>query len=250
MEDVLFGVQAVREALRAGRAVDSVLLAGGGALGGIRSLCRDKRIPIKDSDSRKLDLLSDGGNHQGVVALIAAHTYASLDDLFARARERGEAPFFVLLDGLEDPHNLGAIARTAEAAGAHGLILPERRSVGLTATVAKVAAGALEYLPVARVGNLAACMEELQKRGVWLYGADMGGSAYDGVDYAGGVGLVIGAEGRGLGTLVKNRCDFVVSLPMRGQIQSLNASVAAGILLYEIAKHRVHSTPESGGVQS
>ncbi|MDR3343992.1 MAG: 23S rRNA (guanosine(2251)-2'-O)-methyltransferase RlmB [Oscillospiraceae bacterium] len=247
MQELLFGVQPVREALKAeaaskaGRPIDCVLVASGAVspgVGAIRELCRELSIPVKQSDAKKLDLLCEGGNHQGVAAMVAAAAYVTTDMLFERAQEREEPPFLVVCAGLEDPHNLGAIARTAEAAGAHGMIVPERRSVGLTAAVAKTAAGALEYLPVARVKNIAVCMEELKERGVWLYGAEMGGAAYDKTDYSGAVGLVIGAEAKGLGQLIKSRCDFLVSLPMRGKIESLNASVAAGILLYEIAKQR------------
>jgi 23S rRNA (guanosine2251-2'-O)-methyltransferase len=170
--------------------------------------------------------------------MVAQAAYAGVDDLFAVAAQRGEAPFFVICAGLEDPHNLGAIARTAEAAGAHGIIIPERRSVGLTAAVAKTAAGALDHIAVARVKNVASCMEELKKQGVWLYGAEMDGVDYTKADYRGAAALVVGAEGKGLGQLIKSRCDVLVSLPMRGKIQSLNASVAAGILLYEMAKQR------------
>jgi len=249
VQEVLFGVQPVREALRAkaARPIDCVLIADSAAshsIGAIRAMCRELNIPVKQVDVKKLDLLcveDDSGDtvrHQGVAAMVAAAQYATVDALFARAEERGQPPFLVICAGLEDPHNLGAVARTAEAAGAHGIIIPERRSVGLTAAVAKTAAGALEHIPVTRVKNIAACMEELKERGVWLYGADMDGQPYDKTDYGGAVGLVIGAEGKGLGQLIKSRCDVLVSLPMRGKIQSLNASVAAGILLYEIAKTR------------
>ena len=241
MQEIIYGVQPVREALKSGRPIDCVLVAEGAAssgIGAVRKLCRELNIPVKQSDGKKLDLLCEGGRHQGIAATVAAAQYATVDALFARAEERSEPPFFVICAGLEDPRNLGAVARTAEAAGAHGIIIPERRGVGLTAAVAKTAAGALEYIPVARVKNVAACMEELKERGVWLYGADMDGQPYDKTDYGGSVGLVIGAEGKGLGQLIKSRCDFLVSLPMRGKIQSLNASVAAGILLYEITGHR------------
>ncbi|MDR1410048.1 MAG: 23S rRNA (guanosine(2251)-2'-O)-methyltransferase RlmB [Oscillospiraceae bacterium] len=242
MQEVLFGIQPVREVLKkANRPIDCVLIASAAAslgISAIRQMCRDLDIPVKQSDVKKLDLICEGGNHQGVAAMVAAAEYVTLDTLFARAKECGESPFFVVCAGLEDPHNLGAITRTAEAAGAHGMIIPERRSVGLTAAVAKTAAGALEYLPVARVKNIAACIEELKARGVWLYGAEMGGAPYNQTNYSGAVGLVVGAEGKGLGQLIKSRCDFLVSLPMRGKIESLNVSVAAGILLYEIAKQR------------
>lgn len=239
--DLIIGRNSVMEALRAGRAIDSLLVARGdrsGSIGRILAECREKGIVIKEVDTKKLDFLCGQGNHQGVAAYAAAHTYASVAEILALAKERGEPPFLIVCDELEDPHNLGAIIRTAEAAGAHGVIIPKRRAASLSFAVSKAAAGALEYLPVARVGNLAATLNELKKEGLWIYGADMDGAPYCETDYSGPAALVIGSEGHGLGRLVKEKCDFIVSLPMKGQINSLNASVAAGILMYEVARQR------------
>ena len=193
---------------------------------------------IKEADPKKLDYLCGGANHQGVVAVAAVKEYATVEDLFHRAQEKDEPPFFIVCDELEDPHNLGAILRTAECAGAHGVIIPKRRSVGLTYAVGKASAGAVEYLPVARVGNLPSLLEELKARGLWIYAADMDGSPWCQTDFTGPTALVIGSEGRGVGRLVKEKADFVVSLPLKGNINSLNASVAAGILCYEVARQR------------
>lgn len=239
--DLIIGRNSVLEALRAGRAIDSLLVARGersGSIGRILAECREKGIVIKEVDAKKLDFLCGRGNHQGVAAYAAAHAYACVADLLALAQQRGEAPFLIICDELEDPHNLGAIIRTAEAAGAHGVIIPKRHAASLSFAVSKAAAGALEYLPVARVGNLAATLDELKKQGLWIYGADMDGTPFCETDYSGPVALVIGSEGRGLGRLIKEKCDFIVSLPMKGKINSLNASVAAGILMYEIARQR------------
>lgn len=240
-ESVICGRNPVAEALRSGRAIDSLMVARGeraGSIGVILSLCREAGIPVKEVAPQKLDYITGHANHQGVALLCAAHEYAEVDDILSLARERGEDPFVVVCDRLEDPHNLGAVIRTAEAAGCHGIILPKRRSAALTAAVAKAAAGALEYLPVARVSNLAATLEDLKKKGFWIYGADMDGTDWNHVDYSGPVALVIGSEGEGLGRLIRETCDVVVSLPMNGKINSLNASVAAGILMYDIARQR------------
>lgn len=239
--DLIIGRNSVLEALRAGRAIDSLLVARGersGSIGRILAECREKGIVIKEVDAKKLDFLCGRGNHQGVAAYAAAHAYACVADLLALAQQRGEAPFLIICDELEDPHNLGAIIRTAEAAGAHGVIIPKRHAASLSFAVSKAAAGALEYLPVARVSNLAATLDELKKQGLWIYGADMDGTPFCETDYSGPAALVIGSEGRGLGRLIKEKCDFIVSLPMKGKINSLNASVAAGILMYEIARQR------------
>lgn len=239
--DLIIGRNSVLEALRAGRAIDSLLVARGersGSIGRILAECREKGIVIKEVDAKKLDFLCGRGNHQGVAAYAAAHAYACVADLLALAQQRGEAPFLIICDELEDPHNLGAIIRTAEAAGAHGVIIPKRHAASLSFAVSKAAAGALEYLPVARVGNLATTLDELKKQGLWIYGADMDGTPFCETDYSGPAALVIGSEGRGLGRLIKEKCDFIVSLPMKGKINSLNASVAAGILMYEIARQR------------
>ncbi len=243
--ELIIGRNAVLEALKSGREINTLLVAKGergGSIGRILTDCRERKIVIKEVDKRKLDFLCGQGNHQGVAAYAAAHAYATVDDMFALAAERGEDPFLILCDELEDPHNLGAIIRTAEAAGAHGVIIPKRRNVALTWAVAKSAAGALEYMPVARVGNLAATIEELKTRGLWVYSADMDGTPWHDVSFAGGVALVVGAEGSGVSRLVRDKSDFIVSLPMKGKINSLNASVAAGILMYEVSRQRTQQT--------
>jgi 23S rRNA (guanosine2251-2'-O)-methyltransferase len=200
---------------------------------------KEEGIPFQWVPRARLDQLAGGGNHQGVMAQVAAYEYVSVDDLFRRAEERGEAPFFLLLDGIEDPHNLGSILRTADAAGVHGVIIPKRRAAGLTATVAKISAGAIEYVPVARVTNLNRLADELKERGVWLVGSDgQAETAYDEVDYCLPLALVIGSEGQGMSRLMKEKCDFLVRLPMKGKVTSLNASVAAGILMYEVLRGR------------
>ncbi len=240
-EDFIVGRNAVAEALRAGREIDTLYVLAGERVPAVRRLvsaARESGAVVKEVDRKKLDALSGGAVHQGVAALAAAHSYASLDDIFALAKQRGEPPFVVVCDELEDPHNLGAVLRTAEAAGAHGVVVPKRRSAPLSATVAKTSAGALEYIPVARVPNLPAALDTLKANGCWVYGADMDGTNYKQTDFSGGVALVVGAEGKGLGRLVREKCDAIVSLPMKGKINSLNASVAAGILLYEISAHR------------
>lgn len=238
--DVLAGRNAVSEALRSGRAIDHIEISKGDHTGSIVALiakAREKRIPIKEVDSRKLDTIG-GPNHQGIVAIAACKPYAELEDLFALAEEKGEPPFFIICDELEDPHNLGAIVRTAECAGAHGVIIPKRRNAGLTSAVYKASAGAVEYMPVARVSNIADTIEKLKEKGIWVYGLDMDGQTRDKTDLSGPVALVIGAEGHGLSRLVRERCDVIVSLPMYGNINSLNASVACGILMYEVVRAR------------
>lgn len=233
------GRNAVIELLRSQRPVDKILMLrqeGGGSLPKIAAMAKERGIPVKEVAREKLDSLCPGVNHQGVAAIAAAHDYASLEDIYARA---GDEPLFVVIaDGIEDPHNLGAIIRSADAAGAHGVIVPKRHGAGLTAAVMKASAGAAEHLPVARVTNLAATVEELKKRNVWIYAADMSGESWCGVDYAGAVALIIGSEGAGVSRLLRERSDGVISLPMCGQVNSLNASVAAGILLYEITRQR------------
>ncbi|MFR8066019.1 MAG: 23S rRNA (guanosine(2251)-2'-O)-methyltransferase RlmB [Acutalibacter sp.] len=239
--DLIAGRNAIAEALRAGRAIDSLYVQRGergGALQALVKKAKEAGAAIKEADPKKLDYLCGGANHQGVVAVAAVKEYATVEDLFRRAQEKDEPPFFVVCDELEDPHNLGAILRTAECAGAHGVIVPKRRSVGLTYAVGKASAGAVEYLPVARVGNLPSLLEELKARGLWIYAADMDGSPWCQTDFTGPTALVIGSEGRGVGRLVKEKADFVVSLPLKGNINSLNASVAAGILCYEVARQR------------
>ena len=240
-EGLIVGRNAVMQALESGRTIDSVTVAEGqrgGQAAKIIEICREKRIPVKYADSRKLDKLCGGAAHQGVAAFAAAHDYAELDDIFNLAQSRGESPFIVICDGLEDPHNLGAILRTAEAAGVHGVIIPKRNSVTLNYTVAKTSAGAIEYVPVVKVTNIAGTIDTLKDRGVWVFGADMEGTPWTELDFTGSVALVIGSEGRGLSKLVREKCDFIASLPMKGKINSLNASVAAGILMFEASRQR------------
>lgn len=240
-QELIIGRNPVLEALKSGREIDTVYIAEGdmgGSLGLIAGKARDGGIVVKNVNRRKLDAMCGGANHQGVAARAAAHEYAQIEDMLALAKSKGEAPFVIICDEIEDPHNLGAIIRSADACGAHGVIIPKRRGVGLTYAVSKVSAGAVEYVPVARVPNLVAAIEDLKSKGFWIYGADIDGTPWDKVDYSGSVALVIGSEGKGISRLVKEKCDFVVSLPMRGKINSLNASVAAGILMYEVIKHR------------
>ncbi len=241
-DNLVIGRNAVIELLKSGREVECVYIAKGEREGSVKSiiaLCREKKIVIKDVDKRKLEALSAGANHQGVAASVPAHEYSSVEDILSYAEERGEAPFIVICDEIEDSHNLGAIIRTAEACGVHGIIIPKRRSVGLNFIVAKTSCGALEYMRVARVGNLAQTIDELKKRNIWVYAADMDGQRWDKTDYSGGAALVVGNEGSGIGRLIKEKCDVTVSLPMLGHINSLNASVASGIIMYEIARQRL-----------
>lgn len=239
--DVIAGRNPVSEAIRGNRPIDKILVAKGeknGAVVAILAKARDKEIPVKEVERVKLDYLSGGATHQGIIALAAVKDYCTVEDILACARERNEAPFIVILDELEDPHNLGAIIRTAECAGAHGVIVPKRRSAGLSYTVGKASAGAIEYMNVARVTNIARTIDELKERGVWIYGADMDGTDFRKCNFSGACALVIGNEGKGISRLVREKCDVIVSLPMKGRISSLNASVAAGILLYEAMKDR------------
>lgn len=239
--DIIAGRNPVMEAIRSGRSIESILVAKGersGSVVAIIAKAKQENIPVKDVDSKKLDFLAKGVNHQGIVAQCAVKEYSTLEDIFSLAEERGESPFIIVLDKIEDPHNLGAIIRTAECAGAHGVIIPERRSAGLSYTVEKTSAGALEYMPVVRVKNISAVLQKLKDKGIWVYGADMDGEHYKKVNFDGAVALVIGNEGKGISPLVAKDCDVIVSLPMKGKINSLNASVAAGILMYEIADKR------------
>ena len=239
--DVIAGRNPVSEAIRSGRPIDKILVARGekaGAVVGILAKAREKQIPVKEADRVKLDFLSGSAPHQGIIALAAAKEYSSVEDILAYAAEKGEPPFLIVLDELEDPHNLGAIIRTAECVGAHGVIIPKRRSVGLSYTVGKASAGAVEYMRVARVTNIANLLDDLKKQGVWIYGADMNGTDYTQCDMSGACALVIGNEGKGMARLVREKCDVIVSLPMKGHINSLNASVAAGILMYHALQGR------------
>lgn len=239
--DIIAGRNPVMEAIHSGRSIESILIAKGersGSVVAIVAKAKQKNIPVKDVDQKKLDFLAKGVNHQGIVAQCAVKEYSSLEDVFALAEERNESPFVIVLDKIEDPHNLGAIIRTAECAGAHGVIIPERRSAGLSYTVEKTSAGALEYMPIVRVKNISSVIQKLKDRGIWVYGADMDGQSYKKTNFDGPVALVIGNEGKGISPLVAKDCDVIVSLPMKGKINSLNASVAAGILMYEIADKR------------
>ena len=240
-EELIVGRNAATEALRSGRPLHVLYVKKGektGPLLPIIAACRERGIPVKEADGKKLDFMCGHQNHQGVILIAAVKDYATVEELFAAAEEKGEAPFFVICDGVEDPHNLGAIIRSAEAGGAHGVIVPERRSAGLSGIVGKTSAGALEYLPVARVTNLTQTIRDLQQRGVWVYAADMDGQSYLETDFSGPVAVVIGSEGAGVSRLVRETADAVVSIPMKGQINSLNASVAAGILIFRIAGAR------------
>ena len=240
-ENRIEGRNAVIEAYRAGRTIEKLFLLEGPAEGAMQTvlrLAKDQHTPVRFLSRQRLDQLSQTGKHQGVIAQAAAFRYAEIDDLFAKAQERGEDPFFVLLDQIEDPHNLGAIIRTANLAGAHGVIIPRDRAVGLTATAAKASAGAIHYTPVVKVTNLGRTMEELKKRGLWFVCADMDGTPMTKLSMTGPIGLVIGAEGSGVSRLIREKCDFSVSIPMRGDIDSLNASVAAGILAWEVMRQR------------
>ena len=241
-DGVIEGRNAVIEALRAGTAIDKIYLAKGdtdSALGHIANTARANGVVVVNADRRKLDEMSRTHAHQGVIAVAAVREYASIEDIFQRAEEQGEAPLIVLCDELSDPHNLGAILRTAECAGAHGLIIPKRRSAGLTAIVGKTSAGAVSYLPVARVANLTSVLKDLKKQGVWIFGTAAGASTdlYS-ADLKGPAAIVIGSEGDGMSRLVAENCDFLVSIPMKGHISSLNASAAAAILLYEAVRQR------------
>ena len=241
-ENIIEGRNAVLEAFRSGKQVDKLYVLDGCQDGPVRTIVREARkhdTIIQFVEKERLAQLSETGRHQGVIAYAAAYEYSEVSDMLELARERGEDPFIILLDNIEDPHNLGAIIRTANLAGAHGVIIPKRRAVGLTATVAKTSAGALNYTPVAKVTNLKKTMEELKKEGLWFVCADMGGEAMYDLNLTGPIGLVIGNEGEGVSRLVKETCDFVASIPMKGDIDSLNASVATGVLAYEIVRQRL-----------
>ncbi|MGN1183659.1 MAG: 23S rRNA (guanosine(2251)-2'-O)-methyltransferase RlmB, partial [Oliverpabstia sp.] len=240
-ENKIEGRNAVLEAFRSGKSIDKLYILDGCQDGPVRTIAREAKkhdTIINYVKKERLDQLSETGKHQGVIAVAASYEYVEVEDILENARKKGEPPFILLLDNIEDPHNLGAIIRTANLAGAHGVIIPKRRAAGLTATVARTSAGALNYTPVAKVTNLKTAIEELKKEGMWFVCADMGGTAYYDLDLKGPIGLVIGNEGEGVSRLVKENCDFVVSIPMKGDIDSLNASVAAGILAFEISRQR------------
>ncbi|MGG3999604.1 23S rRNA (guanosine(2251)-2'-O)-methyltransferase RlmB [Anoxybacillus kestanbolensis] len=239
--DLIIGKNPVLEALKSGREMNKIWIAEGSQRGQMQSiiqLAKGMGITVQYVPKKKMDQLSDG-NHQGVIAQVAAYRYYDIDDLFKKAEEQGEAPFFIILDELEDPHNLGSIMRTADAVGAHGIIIPKRRSVSLTATVAKASTGAIEYVPVARVTNLARTVDELKERGVWIFGTDAKGTQdYRQLDGVIPLALIIGSEGKGISRLLRDKCDVLVRLPMIGHVTSLNASVAASLLMYEVYRKR------------
>ena len=240
-ENQLEGRNAILEALRNGRDMEKLMVIKGSAEGTIKRIMAQaykKGVVIQEVSRQKLDELSQTKNHQGVIAVVSAHNYATVEEILEYAQSKGEPPFIVILDGITDPHNLGAIIRSAECAGAHGVIIPKHRSVGLNATVGKTSAGAIEYMPVARVTNIVKTMEQLKKQGLWFACADMKGLDYFDTDMKGAIGVVIGSEGDGVSRLVKENCDFTVAIPMYGKIASLNASVAAGLLLYEVVRQR------------
>ena len=241
-EFTIEGRNAVLEALRSGKTIDKLFVLDGCQDGPVKSIIREAKKTdtiINFVDKERLDRLAGTGHHQGVVAQAAAYEYAEVEDILKAAKDKGEAPFIFILDEIEDPHNLGAIIRTANQAGEHGVIIPKRRAVGLTATVAKTSAGAINYTPVAKVTNISKTIEDLKKQGMWFVCADMDGTTMYDLNLTGPIGLVIGNEGSGVGRLVKEKCDFVASIPMKGDIDSLNASVAAGVLAYEIVRQRM-----------
>ena len=238
-ENIICGRNPVIEALKSGANLDTIYINGnGGSLGVIRRLAKDNGIVVKDADDKKLSRLSGGASHQGVVAEGACGEYVSVEDILAVSQKKGTRPFIIICDEIEDPHNLGAIIRTAETSGADGVIIPKCRSASLNATVFKTSAGAANYVPVARVSNLASCIDTLKENGVWIYGTDASGTDYSETDFTSGVALIIGSEGFGMNKLIQKKCDFMIKLPMLGKINSLNASVAAGIFMYEVLRQR------------
>ncbi|MDE6412787.1 MAG: 23S rRNA (guanosine(2251)-2'-O)-methyltransferase RlmB [Eubacterium sp.] len=241
-DNLVVGRNAVIELIKSGREIENILIAKGereGSVSKIIALAKEKGIVIKNVDKKKLDFISANANHQGVAANVPAHGYSTVDEILELAESKGEAPFIIICDEIEDSHNLGAIIRTAEACGVHGIIIPKRRNVGLNFIVAKTSCGALEYVHVARVSNISSTIDRLKKENIWVYAADMDGQPWNETDFSGGVALVVGSEGKGVGEHIKKNCDVTVSLPMKGKVNSLNASVAAGIIMYEIVKQRL-----------
>lgn len=237
--NIIIGRNPVMEALKSGREIDKILVsAGDGSIVKIVGMAKDKGLPIIKAEKTSLDRIAQGGAHQGIIAYASAYEYKEIDDILAKAEKQGEEPFVIILDNLEDPHNLGAIMRTAECAGAHGVIIPKRNACGLTETVAKTSAGAIEYMPCVRVTNIVTTIEELKEKGFWVAACDMGGQEYYRADLSGKLAVVIGSEGAGISRLVKENCDFTVSMPMVGKITSLNASNAAAVLMYEVRRQR------------
>ena len=240
-ENVIFGRNAVKELLASGRDIEKVYIQFGereGSVNLLLGIASERKLPIHEVERTKLDSLACGGNHQGIVAIAAERNYATVEDILAYADERGEKPFIIVLDGVEDPHNLGALIRSAECSGAHGIIIPKRRAVGLTATAVKASAGAAEHMRVAKVTNIASTIDDLKEKGLWFYAADMDGDTYYNTDLSGAVGLVMGSEGFGISRLVKEKCDFVVSIPLYGSVNSLNVSCAGAVLMTEVARQR------------
>ena len=241
-ENLVAGRNAVMETLKNGQRIDTVYIAkgaAGGSIGKIVSMAKEGGYPVKEISPEKLDVMAGSTPHQGVAVTLSAVDYAEVEDILARAEAKGEPPFIIIADEIEDPHNLGALIRTAETAGAHGVIIPKRRNVGMTSAVFKTSAGAAAHLPVARVANLASTVDGLKEKGIWVYGAEMEGQNWCQTDFSGGVALIVGSEGRGMNRLLKDKCDVMVTLPMRGEITSLNASVAGGIIMYEVARQRL-----------
>ena len=240
MSQIIIGRNAVLEALKNNREIEKITISKGaeGSVKQITAKAKERKIPIYFSEKTRMDKQASGGAHQGVIAVVSDYKYCTVDDILKRAADRKEAPFIIILDGLEDPHNLGAIMRTAECAGAHGIIIPKRRSVSVTDTVAKTSAGAVEYMLCAKVTNIAAAIDELKSRGVWVAACDMGGLPYSEQDLTGAMAIIVGGEGAGVSRLVREKCDFVVSIPMMGKITSLNASNAAAVLMYEVVRQR------------
>ncbi|MEW9123860.1 MAG: 23S rRNA (guanosine(2251)-2'-O)-methyltransferase RlmB [Thermotaleaceae bacterium] len=240
--DRIEGRNPVLEAIKAEREIDKILIAKGAEQGSIQKIigmAKDRGIPIQYVERQKLDQMAESHSHQGILAMVAAYDYVEVDEILKKAQKKGEPPFLVILDEITDPHNLGAILRTANAAGVHGIIIPKRRAVGLTAVVAKTSAGAIEYVSVAKVSNLARTIDGLKEKGLWIVGADMDGEkTYYEQDMTGNVVLVIGSEGQGIGRLIKEKCDFIVRIPMKGEMSSLNASIAASLLMYEVMRQK------------
>ena len=238
-ENIIFGKNPVIEAIKAGQPIDTIYISGSGAIfGKITSMAKENNIVVKNVNDQKLHQLCGSVAHQGVAAVCSCAEYSSLEDILAVSQEKGTDPFIIICDEIEDPHNLGAIIRTAESAGADGIIIPKRRSASLSQTVFKTSAGAASWIPVARVSNLASAIDELKKNNIWIYGTDADGTDYTSTDLKGGIAFVIGSEGYGIGKLIREKCDFLVSLPMSGHVNSLNASVAAGIFIYEAVRQR------------
>ncbi|MBO7196411.1 MAG: 23S rRNA (guanosine(2251)-2'-O)-methyltransferase RlmB [Clostridia bacterium] len=240
-ENVIFGRNSVKELLSSGRDIEKLYIQLGereGSVNLLLGIAAERKLPIHEVDRAKLDSIACGGNHQGIIAIAAERNYATVEEILAYAEEKGEPPFIIILDGVEDPHNLGALIRSAECSGAHGVIIPKRRAVGLTSTAVKASAGAAEYMRVAKVTNLATTIDELKEKGLWFYAADMDGTSYYDTDLSGAVGLVMGSEGFGISRLVKEKCDFVVSIPLYGSVNSLNVSCAGAVIMTEVARQR------------